>query len=186
MYVRKMKFFVFSMAVPFALAAAAFIATARADETGKLDAALEPLRPFLGKTWRGEFKESKPEKPVVDVSHWERALNGKAVRILHSVNDGAYGGESIIHWDAEQKSLVYSYFTTAGFTTNGTMSISEGVITTLEKVTGSKGVTEVRGTMALRPDGSMISKAEYIKDGKPAGGREVTYKEDAKAEVKWK
>ena len=105
---------------------------------------------------------------------------------LKSCQSAGHGGESIIHWDAEQKSLVYSYFTTAGFTTNGPMSISEGVITTLEKVSGSKGVTEVRGTMALRPDGSMISKAEYIKDGKPAGGREVTYKEDAKAEVKWK
>ena len=170
----------------FALVAAAFIVTARAGETGKLDEALEPLRPFLGKTWRGEFKESTPEKPMVDVSRWERALNGKAVRILHSVNDGSYGGETIVRWDAEQKALVYNYFTTAGFTTSGTMTLSGGVITSLEKVTGKKGVTEVRGTMEIRPDGTMISKAEYIKDGKPAGGREVTYKEDAKAEVKWK
>jgi hypothetical protein len=48
---------------------------------------LEPLRPFIGKTWKGQFKNSTPEKPRADVAKWERALNGQAVRILHSVND---------------------------------------------------------------------------------------------------
>src|SRR6187397_1221034 len=100
---------------------AALAIDARADETGKLDEALEPLRPFLGKTWRGEFKNSTPEKPVFDVSRWERALNGKAIRVLHSVNEGAYGGESIIMWDKEKQVVAYHYFTTGGFTTTGTM-----------------------------------------------------------------
>ena len=54
-----------------------------------LDTHLEPLRPLLGKTWRGEFKNSTPEKPIVDVSRWERILNGKAVRVMHSINEGA-------------------------------------------------------------------------------------------------
>jgi len=176
----------FSAALPFALAVA-FIMTARADETGTLAEALEPLRPFLGKTWRGAFKDSTPEKPMVDVARWERALNGKAVRVLHSVNDGVYGGESIIRWDAEQKTLVYHYFTTAGFATNGTMTIARGVITSVEKVSGKSEVSEVRSTSELRPDGSMVSKAEYFnKDGKASGGREITYKEDAKAGVKWR
>ena len=176
-----------SAALPFALAAAAFIVTARADETGKLDEALEPLRPFLGKTWRGEFKDSTPEKPMVDVARWERALNGRAVRVLHSVNEGVYGGESIIRWDPEQKTLVYHYFTTAGFATTGTMTIAGGVITSVEKVIGKSEVSEVRSTSELRPDGSMVSKAEYLnKDGKASGGREITYKEDAKAGVKWR
>ncbi|MBM3823961.1 MAG: hypothetical protein FJ404_13940 [Verrucomicrobia bacterium] len=57
-------------------------------EPAALDEKLEVLRPFLGKTWRGEFKDSTPEKPVVDIAKWERALNGKAVRVLHSINDG--------------------------------------------------------------------------------------------------
>ena len=176
----------FSAALPFALAAA-FIVTARGGETGKLEEALEPLRPFLGKTWRGEFKDSTPEKPMVDVARWERALNGKAVRVLHSVTDGVYGGESIIRWDAEQKSIVYHYFTTAGFTTTGTMTISGGILTSVEKVSGKSEVSEVRSTSELRPDGTMVSKAEYLnKAGKASGGREITYKEDAKAEVKWR
>ena len=29
--------------------------------------ALEPFRPFLGKTFKGELAESTPEKPVVDI-----------------------------------------------------------------------------------------------------------------------
>lgn len=53
-----------------------------------LDPHLAPLRPFLGKTWKGAFENSKPGKPTVGVQRWERALNGKAVRLLHSSNDG--------------------------------------------------------------------------------------------------
>ena len=152
-----------------------------------LDEHLEPFRPFLGKTWRGEFKESTPEKPQVDVSRWERALNGKAVRILHSINNGVYGGESIIVWDEKKSSLVFYYFTTAGFYTTGTMSFKEGKFTSHETVTGSaEGVTEVKATSELRPDGTMHSKSEYLKEGKWVPGHEVTYKEDPKAEVVFK
>ncbi len=82
---------------------------------------LQSFGPLLGKTWKGEFKESTPEKPLIDVSRWERALNGQAVRVVHSVNDGVYGGETLITWDAKKKSLAYWYFTTAGFRTEGTM-----------------------------------------------------------------
>ena len=82
-----------------------------AAETYSLIEPLEPFRPFLGRRWRGEFKNSKPEKPVFDVARWERALNDKAVRVLHSVNDGSYGGESIIQWDSESRRIVLYYYT---------------------------------------------------------------------------
>ncbi len=160
---------------------------ASAGETGPLETPLEPLRPFLGKTWRGEFKDSKPEQPVIDVSRWERALNGHAVRILHSVNDGNYGGESLIFWDQEKGAICYYYFTTAGFYTTGTMTIAGGRLTALEKVTGNtNGITEIRSTYELRPDGKLASKSAYIKSGESTGVREVVYREDAKAEVKFK
>ena len=68
-----------------------------------LERQLEPLRPFLDKTWKGAFKNSTPEKPMVDIMRWERALNGKAVRVLHSVNDGTYGGETIFMWDPKKQ-----------------------------------------------------------------------------------
>lgn len=169
------------------LAAILVHVTALAAETASLDEHLEPFRPFLGKTWRGEFKNSKPDKPTIDVARWERALNGKAVRVLHSINHGSYGGESIIRWDKESKQIVYHYYTTAGFMTSGTMTVAEGKLIGLEKVSGdANGVTELRSTTELRPDGTMLTKAEYLKNGQPAGGRETLYKEDPKAEVKFK
>jgi len=163
---------------------ASLVVDASAAEKASLDEHLEPLRPFLGKTWKGHFKNSTPEKPQVDVSRWERALNGKAVRVLHSINDGVYGGESMIVWDDKKKSVVYYYFTTAGFYTTGTMTITEGKFISHEVVTGSaNGVTEVKATGELRDDGTMHSKSEYLKEGKWVPGHEVHYKEDPKAEV---
>src|SRR6266536_2158605 len=155
-----------------------------AADKASLDEHLEPLRPFLGKTWKGHFKNSTPEKPQVDVARWERALNGKAVRVLHSINDGIYGGESMIVWDDKKKSLVYYYFTTGGFYTTGTLSVNEGKFTSHEMVTGSaEGVTEVKATTELGADGTMHTKSEYLKEAKWVPGHEVNYKEDPKAEV---
>src|SRR5947207_13891276 len=78
-------------------------------EKPSLNPHLQPLQPLLGKTWKGAFKDSKPEKPVVDVSHWERVLNGQAVRSLHSINQGIYGGETLFIWDEKKQTVAYYY-----------------------------------------------------------------------------
>jgi hypothetical protein len=127
---------------------------------------------------------SGPDRPVVDVARWERALNGKAVRILHSINDGAYGGESIVIWDEPKQAVTCHYFTTAGFRTTGAMTFKDGAIHTREVVTGAAGgVAEVRGRFELRPDGTYRVKTEHLKDGEWSPGRETTYREDAAASV---
>lgn len=173
--------------LPLLTSAVLLAARLHAADAPKLDPHLESLRPFLGKTWKGHFKNSTPEKPVVDVSHWERALNGQAVRILHSVNEGSYGGESIVRWDAARKSIVYHYFTTAGFMTTGTLEVKEGRIHTHETVAGNAGgVTAVRSTQEIRPDGTFLVKTEYQKDGNWGPGREVVYREDPQARVIFK
>lgn len=56
------------------------------------------------------FPESKDGVRRVDIQRWELALNGQAVRILHSINDGEYGGESLLVWDRDRRSLVFHYF----------------------------------------------------------------------------
>ena len=119
---------------------------------------------------------------------WERALNGKAVRVLHSVNDGAYGGETLIRWDDQKQAVCYHYFTTAGFMTTGTMRFQDGKVITHEVVTGSPpgGTTEVRGTSELRPGGEFHVKTEHRKQGEWAPGREVTYKEAPSATVRFR
>jgi hypothetical protein len=153
-----------------------------------LDPHLEPLRPMLEKTWKGAFANSKPDKPTVDVMRWERALNGKAVRVLHSVNDGAYGGETLIRWDDQKQAVCYHYFTTAGFMTTGTMRFQDGKVLTHEVVTGSPsgGTTEVRGTSELRPGSEFHVKTEHRKQGAWAPGREVTYQEAPSATVRFR
>jgi hypothetical protein len=173
--------------LPFILTASLAATFVDGADRPHLDEQLEPFRPLLEKTWRGEFKSSRPDKPLIDVARWERALNGRAVRVLHSINDGDYGGESIIRWDKEKNQLVYHYFTTAGFSTTGTMKFADGKFISHEKVTGSaNGVTEVRGTTELRPDGTMLSTAEYLKNGEWSPGREVVYKLAPDAEVKFR
>jgi hypothetical protein len=60
-----------------------------AESQATLNPHLEVLRPLLGKTWKGILNGSKPENPTVDIARWERALNGQAVRLLLSINQGA-------------------------------------------------------------------------------------------------
>jgi len=152
-----------------------------------LDAQLEPFRPMLEKTWKGAFKSSKPEKPLVDIMRWERALNGKAIRVLHSVNEGSYGGETIFRWDQEKQAVTYHYFTTAGFMTVGSVSFKDGKWITHEVVAGrTNGVTEVRGTSHLSADGALTIETEHLKDGNWEPGREVTYTVEPAARVVFK
>ncbi len=49
---------------------------------------LKPFEPYIGKTFKGEFSNSTKEQPVFDISYWERILNGMAIKITHSVNEG--------------------------------------------------------------------------------------------------
>ncbi|MFP3942192.1 MAG: hypothetical protein ACLF0P_17995 [Thermoanaerobaculia bacterium] len=147
--------------------------------------ALAPLAPFVGKTWRGELAGSDPDRPMVDVSRWEWALNGKAIRTVHSINDGAYGGESLIFQDPEGEGLVSFYFTTGGFYTRGTIEVlGPGRFVARDEVIGNEdGVTRVRATSELLPDGRFRVVAEHFKDGEWVPGNERTYVEAPDAEV---
>jgi hypothetical protein len=167
----------------FALAA---LGLAGADRPS-LNPHLAPLEPLLGKTWKGTFKDSKPDQPIVDVEHWERALNGQAVRQVHSINNGAYGGETMFIWDEKKQTVAYYYFTTAGFMTTGTLQVKDGHLVTSEQVSGdADGVTEVRGTSEIQPDGKFHVKAEYLKNGEWVVGHEATYEEAPTSEVVFK
>jgi hypothetical protein len=159
-------------------------AAARAAE---LEPHLAPLRGLVGKTWRGVFPKSTPEKPVVDVSRFEAALNGQAVRNLHSINDGEYGGETLMVWDKEKQAIVYYYFTTAGFYTTGIIHPESDGFTSHEVVKGdADGVTEVKATLRLQPDGRLHAHSEYLKEGKWVEGRDMDYVEAPDAKVKFR
>jgi hypothetical protein len=152
------------------------------------DPHLRPLLPLLNKTWRGQVGGGAGGKaPAFDVQQWELALNGRAVRVLHSVNDGDYGGESLIFWDAEKQSLIFYYFTTGGFYTTGTATTEDGALVTLELVKGSAGgITEVKGITRVLPDGRLHVKTEYRKNGAWVPGREAHYSEAPGAQIRFK
>jgi hypothetical protein len=111
-------------------------------------------------------------KPKFDIQRWELALNGQAVRILHSIGDGEYGGESLIVWDKEKQGLVFYYFTTAGFYTTGTVSTEGDSLVTLESVKGdAEGITEVKGDSVHRRTPHVKT---HTKKGAWRGGRTGT------------
>ena len=148
---------------------------------------LKPLQEYIGKTFNGEFADFTPENPTYDVSHWERALNGNAIKITHSVNNGEFGGESIIMWDATLESLVSWYFTTAGFYTQATVILEDDKLVSHEKVTGNvNGITEVKSTMQLLSNGQLHTISEYLQNGMWIDGHEIYYKKTPEAQVIFK
>lgn len=157
-----------------------------AEETGSLHPKLEAFRPLLGKVYSTEFPNSTPEKPIRDVVKYERALNGQAIRSFHSINGGAYGGETIIRWDESSGSLVYHYFTTQGFMTSGTMEIEAGKYTAFEEVTGNAdGTTAVRSSGVFTAEQIVVS-SEYLTNGEWVEGHGGTYLPDPDSEVKFR
>jgi hypothetical protein len=169
------------------LLAAALLACASGAAAVDMNPHLAPLAPLVGKTWRGTVSPPGAAKPAVDVSRFELALNGQAVRNRHSIDDGAYGGETFIVWEEARQSLVYFYFTTAGFYTTGTMSVEDGAIVSHEIVKGAAGgVAEVKATSRLLPDGRLHVKSRYLKNGQWEDGRETHYVEDPQAVVRFK
>jgi hypothetical protein len=174
--------------ITFLLGAYWFAASSAAGAEGaSLNPHLQPLRALLGKTWKGVFEGSKPDKPTVDISRWERALNGQAVRVLHSINQGAYGGETMFVWNEKKQAIEYFYFTTAGFMTTGTLELKDGKFVTHESIQGDAGgITEVRSTSEIQADGKFHVKAEHLKDGQWTLGHEVFYQEDPASQVIFK
>ena len=156
-------------------------------EMNNLSEHLKPFGPYINKTFKGEFANSTKEKPVFDISQWERILNGMAIKITHSVNDGEYGGVSIITWDAKKNSLVSSYFTTAGFTTNALMHFEDGQLISLEDVTGNEnGITKVKAIIEFLENGDMQNSSKYFMNDEWVDGHTIYYKETPNAKVVFK
>jgi len=169
------------------LFAAAALACASGAAAVEMSPRLAPLVPLLGKTWRGTVSPPGAAKPSVDISRFELALKGQAVRNRHSIDDGAYGGETFIVWEEERQSLVYYYFTTAGFYTTGTLWAEDGAIVSHEVVKGAAGgIAEVKATSRLLPDGRLHVKSRRLKNGQWEDGRETFYVEGPQAVVRFK
>ena len=153
-----------------------------------LHAELEIFRPFLNSHWEGDLTEPGKEKKMIDRSIWSRALNGQAIKTVHSINDGEYGGETMIFWDQKQKKIAYYYFTTAGFYTHGTMTYNPSTqsLEALENVeNNAQGITQVRSHSVLDKSGKLEISSEYLQNGKWVKGHGALYKRVPHTEVKF-
>ncbi len=146
---------------------------------------LAMLQPFIG-TWKTVSGAVDGAEGFSDVSKWEWILKGQVVRITHSVNDGAYAGESLIHWDGQQQKIIYRYVTTAGFYTDGEITAAgAGGIDVHEYVRGAaSGPTETLAHYEVTADGRLEAWSKFLVDGTWTNPSTVTYEPAPGAEVK--
>jgi hypothetical protein len=105
------------------------------------------------------------------------------------MNNGEYGGETMIFWDQKQKKIAYYYFTTAGFYTQGTMSYNSSIqsIEALEQVENhANGITQVRSSSRLDDSGELEVRSEYLQHGKWIKGHSALYKRVPTTDVKFR
>lgn len=138
------------------------------------------LAPFIG-TWKAEVGEN-----AFDVSNYAWILGGKAIRIMHSINDGDYGGEALLHWNTDKQAITFRYVTTASFYTEGTITPTANGFDAHEIVHGNMGgITKTRAGYTLK-DGEINVWSQFLKDGEWTEKSQATYIKAADAEVRFK
>jgi len=147
-------------------------ATTQAEEVMPLHPELERLRPFLGVTWRGDLSDPGTKIRRSDIVRYDRTLNGEAVRMLHSVNDGEFGGEMIIRFSDEKDAVEYHYFTSAGFYVQGIMTLRRGRMIAEDR--DAEGRAVLRTERWLKGE-SLVSMTRMYRDGKWTRGTEQFY-----------
>lgn len=143
----------------------------------------EPMAPFAalaGKAWRGEGVGPNGQ-PIVDIARYEMILGGKAFQSTHRLEDGSYGGRTIIFYDEGAEKHIFHYFTTAGFHTTGEITPTETGFVSVEKVQGHPEFVEVRAEAFFEEDliGPVIRiRSSHVKmDGETSEGEELIYRE---------
>jgi hypothetical protein len=137
------------------------------------------LAPFIG-TWKAEVAEN-----TYDVSHYDWVLGGKALRIMHSINDGAYGGEALVHWNEEKQAITFHYITTSTFYTEGTISLTEAGFDAQEIVHGNMdGIVETRSGYEMK-DGEIHVWSQLLKNGEWTEKETAIYSKAPGAEVRF-
>lgn len=143
------------------------------------------LADLPGKTYRGEPDEGSDE-PRVDIQAWEWAIGGAAISVTHALEDGSYGGETLIYADTAAEALAYVYVTNAGFRTEGTFDVADdGAWTASEDVLGHETITKVRSMGRIEPDGTMSVRSELLENGDWRPAHAFVYREtDARPVIK--
>lgn len=135
------------------------------------------LAGFPGRTFRGE-PTSESAEALADFQHWAWTDDGEGLIIRHALEDGSYGGESIVRRDDANGQLTYVYNTNAGFSTEGTFTVNaDGTWAAEEEVSGRGEVKKVRSRGEILPSGAMVSVSEYYANGRWTKGHSFEYRE---------
>lgn len=137
---------------------------------------LTGLKPFIGNTYKGNFINSTKENPMIDVLSFERALNGNAVKVTHSVNNGEYGGETMVMWNSEKEGLQSWYFTSAGSLTIQNVQIKKDTFISIEDVAANKnGITKVKTIIEVLHGNQIQKRTKYLMNNLWKDGSEIIY-----------
>lgn len=160
------------------------IASANAEETAAdakqgENTAYEPMAPFAalaGKAWRGQGVGPNGQ-PIVDIARYEMILGGRAFQSTHRLEDGSYGGRTVIFYDEGAKKHIFHYFTTAGFHTTGEIAPTDTGFVAVEKVEGHPEFVEVRSEAFFEDGVIRVVSSHVAKDGTASEGEELIYRE---------
>ncbi len=142
-------------------------------------AAYAPFEHLIGRSWRGV---GTAQAGVEDVQRWDWAVGGHAVRVVHSVNAGAYAGETLIFRDRDSGAYVFHYFTSGGFHTTGVMRpTGPGAFEAEETVHGLDGFPPLRSTIVMGADGVNRARTFQQEDGQWVEKGGFDYREDPDA-----
>ncbi len=150
------------------------------EAAARAPAAFDGFRPLIGKTWRGQ---AVGQEGVEDVMRWDWALGGHAIRVVHAVNGGVYGGETLYFPDKDTGDVIFHYFTTGGFHTTGVIRPrAEGGWSIEEHVQGAEGVELLRSVATLG-DGVFRTRSLQVKDGEEREFGGFDYRADEAGEI---
>lgn len=176
-----MKFIAIALSAVLAAAAPAAVMAQDLPTASAPTQAFAPFLPLIGKTWRGQ---NTTQEGVEDVMRWDWAVGGHAVRIVHAINGGAYGGETLIFPDKDSGQLIFHYFTTGGFHTTGVIRpAGPGAMEIEETVHGADNVEVLRSRATLGPDGVYRTRSLTERDGAWVEFGGFDYREDAAARI---
>lgn len=136
------------------------------------------LASFAGNTYRGEPMGASSEA-VADIQEWSWIDEEEpSLLIRHALEDGSYGGDTIVKKNSETGALTYVYTTTADFVTNGTFNLLDSRRwEAVEEVEGHAEISKVRNNGTLQNDGAFISSSEYFKNGRWVSGHAFIYRQ---------
>jgi len=153
-----------------------FIVSAQIKLEPPLSEHLIEMKPFIGNTYKGDFINSTKENPMYDVLSFERALNGNAIKVIHSVNNGEFGGETMVMWNPEKRGLQSWYFTSAGSLIIQNVQIKKNTFISIENVERNQnGITKVKTIIEVFHGDQIIKRTKYLMNNLWKDGSETLY-----------